>query len=169
MSRGWLDNEQEREGLQEREAQQQSDETPDSIQQHSFEQQIARLRDFVNTLLAEDHSFSKYAVAIDMLQSCHSELHRTHCHAPARTRAINAWFYTLEPDFLASLQDKRPIALVIFAYFAVLIHQTRHVWYMQGWGPHIMSGIYRHLHADYRTWLQWPAQEVGWAPPDSAD
>lgn len=142
LSRGWLDKEQEREGSKDLEAQQQTESTPDSVRLRNFDQQITKLRHFVSTLLAEDSTFSKYAIAIDMLQSCYSELHRTHGHAPARTRDINAWFYTREPDILASPQDKHPVALAIFAYLAVLIHQTRHVWYMQGWGSHIMSGIY---------------------------
>lgn len=134
-----------------------------------FDVQINKLRSFASTLFAEDSTFQKYTVAIDELQRCYSDTLSAYYNPTSLTRAVFSWFYRLEPGFVAALEAKRPFALIVYAHFTVMIHQARHVWYMEGWGPHIMGGIHRNLDAGYMDWLVWPCQAVGWVLPGNCD
>jgi hypothetical protein len=164
LSKGWL-------GSEEPDLKYMAEQTSNSIPNPTFLPgfglQINKLRSFASTLFAEDSAFEKYTVAIDELERCYSDTWPTYDHPTSLTRAVFAWFYRLEPGFTAALQDKRPFALVVYAHFTVIIHQARQAWYLENWGPHIMDGIYTHLHDDYKSWLVWPCQAIDWSPPDT--
>ncbi|KAK3703261.1 hypothetical protein LTR37_014601 [Vermiconidia calcicola] len=133
-------------------------------------QQLARLRRFAARMRAKDETYAKYTVAVESLENCFIDTFSTDPESsddtPA-TQLIFTWLYRIPSEFVVSLQDRRPLALVIFAYFDVLLYQLRHLWYMDGWCEHVMSGIYKHLHVDYRDWLEWPAAVLQWSPPAS--
>ncbi|KAK3717446.1 transcription factor [Vermiconidia calcicola] len=130
--------------------------------------QLARLRRFAARMRAEDETYAKYTVAVESLERCFIDTFSTDPDSsddiPA-TQHIFTWLYRIPSEFVVSLQDRRPLALVIFAYFDVLLYQLRDLWYMEGWCEHVMSGIYKHLHVDYRDWLEWPAAVLQWSPP----
>lgn len=73
------------------------------------------------------------------------------------------WLYVLQDEFIELLQQKRPHALIVVAYFTVLVHvmESNECWFLQGWTNHILSGIYQSVEEDYRAWLQWPMETVG--------
>ncbi len=44
----------------------------------------------------------------------------------------------------------------------VLLKELDSQWFMRSWVEHAMSGIYDFLPEDYRVWIHWPAEQVGW-------
>jgi hypothetical protein len=75
------------------------------------------------------------------------------------------WFYQITDEYLVFLRRQRPAALVIFAYYCVILKQLEWTWWIEGWSAHIMGGIYDLLDDHYRVWLRWPIEQLGWIPP----
>lgn len=106
-----------------------------------------------------------FSAAVDNLEMCF-----THAFADdgrqngvrPRNHLIMAWLYLVESEFLAAAQAKQPIALIIVAYYAALLHQLNHCWLMYDWGLHLMDGVSKHLPAEYKHWLDWPAAIMNW-------
>jgi hypothetical protein len=74
---------------------------------------------------------------------------------------IFGWLYTLPDLVLADAQQRRPTALVVFAYFAVLLKRLDAAWFIRGWPEHIINGIHSNLDEYHRGYVQWPAQQIG--------
>ncbi|KAF3385423.1 hypothetical protein F1880_002093 [Penicillium rolfsii] len=77
---------------------------------------------------------------------------------------IIGWLYRLPEDLVGLLQEKEPRALVILAYWAVMLKYMDDVWFMKGWSEHVLSGISGGLKPEYRPWIEWPLgriQQVG--------
>ncbi|KAJ0338073.1 hypothetical protein COL154_012764 [Colletotrichum chrysophilum] len=60
----------------------------------------------------------------------------------ANSQVVFAWLYHVSEDFVGRLQARQNLALVFFAYFAVLIKQIDGVWMIKGWPDHLIAGIY---------------------------
>ncbi|KAF4882315.1 putative oxidoreductase bli-4 [Colletotrichum fructicola] len=63
----------------------------------------------------------------------------------ANSQVVFAWLYHVSEDFVGRLQARQNLALVFFAYFAVLIKQIDGVWMIKGWPDHLIAGIYHTL------------------------
>jgi hypothetical protein len=72
------------------------------------------------------------------------------------------WFYQISDEYLIFLWRQRPAALVIFAYYCLILKQLEWTWWIEGWSAHIMGGIYDLLDDRHLVWLRWP---IGWIPP----
>lgn len=83
---------------------------------------------------------------------------------PALTSSVYYWLYCMEDDFLDLIVQRRPLALVVFAHFVVLLRVLSGCWWMQGWTTHLMQEIWGLLDEDYRLWICWPIEELGWRP-----
>lgn len=75
--------------------------------------------------------------------------------------SVYAWLYRLENDYTRYLQRKEQIALVVFAYFALLLKELEVYWFMEGWAEHIIIGVDQFLDEKHRRWLEWPKEQVG--------
>lgn len=75
---------------------------------------------------------------------------------------VFSWIYCLEDDFILCLQQHQPLALVILSYFVVMLHVSRHQWFIEDWPEHIMKGVCYHIPDDYKPWIRWPASQIGW-------
>ena len=80
---------------------------------------------------------------------------------------ILIWLLRVSDEFLSLLRQRRPPALVIFAYFCVVMRRLEWAWWMEGWSVHLVSAIYDSLDEVHRNWMQWPLEQIGWVPPDS--
>ncbi|GKZ34743.1 hypothetical protein AbraIFM66950_005099 [Aspergillus brasiliensis] len=72
---------------------------------------------------------------------------------------IYDWICCFE-DGLDSFQKKEPVALILLAYFLVLLKLHDGVWFARGWAEHIMEGIQGCLDEDDRRWIQWPMERI---------
>ena len=77
---------------------------------------------------------------------------------------VFVWLYRLSDEFVLCLQQRKPIALVILAHIVVLLNDLSSFWWIGGWIDHIMSEVYAALTEEYRTWMRWPIEEIGWLP-----
>ncbi|PYH90740.1 putative C6 transcription factor [Aspergillus ellipticus CBS 707.79] len=80
------------------------------------------------------------------------------------TSDVFVWLLRVPHDFLLLLKDYQPVAMVIVAYFCVLLHQLEWVWCMKGWSTHLVSQIHSQLGPKYRGWIRWPIEQIGILP-----
>lgn len=82
--------------------------------------------------------------------------------APNTSQQAFTWLYKVEDSFVECLQRREPVALVVLAYFCVLLNDMGSTWWVAGWVDHLMSEIHDSLHGEHKMWLRWPVQEIGW-------
>jgi hypothetical protein len=58
------------------------------------------------------------------------------------------------------LEQKEPLALIILAHWGMLLKYMRSVWFMEGWGEHMVSGVRSALPAILQRWIEWPEEKV---------
>ncbi|KAJ5471327.1 hypothetical protein N7530_008684 [Penicillium desertorum] len=80
------------------------------------------------------------------------------------TADIFVWLWTVSDQYYGYFQQRKPEAMVIFAYFCVVTKEMEWAWWMQGVSSDTISRIYYLLDEERRCWLQWPMQQVGWVP-----
>jgi hypothetical protein len=73
---------------------------------------------------------------------------------------VFGWLYMLPESVLQDLQRKQPLALVLFAFFTVLLKDMDVAWFIRGWPEHIMDGCWRNLDDFHRQFIMWPVQQL---------
>jgi len=86
--------------------------------------------------------------------------------ADAHSHVPFAWLYRESDEFINRLQGKAPLALAIFACFAVVLKKLETGWTVKGWSEHIMSGVWKFLRPESRDLVRWPIEQLGWEPPE---
>ncbi|KAK8169637.1 hypothetical protein IWX90DRAFT_185402 [Phyllosticta citrichinensis] len=128
------------------------------------EDHLADLRRFVEREMAEKPEDREiYVGALDELSKSYHIVHRlgpTDC----RMRPIFSWSCQVSNEYLTRLTNHESMSLVIFAHYAVLLHRLDHLWWVKGWGTHLITKIYALVESVYRQWLRWPVEEIGWVP-----
>lgn len=71
-----------------------------------------------------------------------------------------AWLYRLSDHFLDRLHRKVPLALAIFACWAVVLGELETSWITKGWPEHIVSAIWEFLGAEHKDLLSWPMSHM---------
>lgn len=102
-----------------------------------------------------------YLEAIDELAKSFAIVYDTQL---VESTDVLIWLYEISDEYLELLHQQRPEALVIFGYFCVVSKQLETAWWMEGFSIPLIRAIYSHLDEEHRCWLQWPIQQLGWAP-----
>ncbi|KAL0261777.1 transcription factor [Diplodia seriata] len=124
---------------------------------------IAELRRLCDsTLGTEDVKHSLYKAAVDGLSRCFSIMLDGKHHGDFN---IFVWALNIPQDFIPCIQEREPMALVIFAYFVALLNELSAWWVMDGWVNHLMTGIWDALSVGRRPCIRWPMEQTGWLPP----
>ncbi|KAL6402757.1 hypothetical protein AUP68_14093 [Ilyonectria robusta] len=79
---------------------------------------------------------------------------------PLHNKVVLIWLYLMEDDFIAFLQEKDAVALLLLAYYAPLIKTMKRSWFLHGWAEHIIRVSNMYITDDYAHFLQWPAEAV---------
>ncbi|KAH6975166.1 hypothetical protein BKA56DRAFT_733497 [Ilyonectria sp. MPI-CAGE-AT-0026] len=118
-----------------------------------------QLRDAIVT--SKDPDFALDLEALDVLWTCYEATWGGtdgNYQGDVNNQVIFTWMYYLKDGFVARLQSLRPLPLVIFAYFALLMKTTEDFWFFSGWPRHIIYGIDGELDEAHRAWLKWPLE-----------
>jgi hypothetical protein len=59
-------------------------------------------------------------------------------------------------QYINLLRERRPIALLIYAYWCTIMHQGPSRWFTQGWARRAAYASMSNLGADWDAWLEWP-------------
>ncbi|UZP32436.1 hypothetical protein NXS19_000252 [Fusarium pseudograminearum] len=74
----------------------------------------------------------------------------------SRYRMIFQWTMLASPDFTALLSARKPEALILLSYYALLLHHGRKLWQIRDTGMHLMGLITDHLPPEWHFWLEYP-------------
>ncbi|KAJ5633880.1 C6 transcription factor [Penicillium herquei] len=81
-----------------------------------------------------------------------------------QTADIFPWLLEVSDEYLDLLVQEAPVALIIFGYFCVALHQIEWMWWMEGLCGRLMSQLHAVVDEKYRDWLRWPQEQIGWSP-----
>ncbi|KAF2114334.1 hypothetical protein BDV96DRAFT_94922 [Lophiotrema nucula] len=77
-----------------------------------------------------------------------------------RYQMIFNWTMLAAPEFTVLLATKRPEALVVLAYYAVLLHHGRSMWQVGDAGPYILGLVSESLGSEWQSWLEYPRSMI---------
>jgi hypothetical protein len=75
-------------------------------------------------------------------------------------QAVSAFPVVLREDFVEAVRKHRPEALLVLAYYGVLLHRCRHNWLVGDSGAFLIHLIAGHLGSYWQEALRWPLQEL---------
>ena len=127
----------------------------------SFDDPLSsRSRDAPLYLSALDNLEPFFTVAYADVDAAATVAADAHSHVPF------AWLYRQSDEFINRLQGKAPLALAIFACFAVVLKKLETGWTVEGWPEQIMSGVWKFLRPESRDLVRCPIELLGWKPPE---
>jgi hypothetical protein len=124
---------------------------------------VEELRYLLKTRVTDERILSCYLDAVDDLAKTFA-LIEEEGHFSCQTADVFVWLLQISDDYLLLLRQRTPEALLIFSYFCVITRELEWAWWMQGLSIHLIRGIYYCLSEEYRCWLQWPMEQLGWSP-----
>ncbi|KAE8395979.1 hypothetical protein BDV23DRAFT_192918 [Aspergillus alliaceus] len=69
---------------------------------------------------------------------------------------VIGWIYRRPEPFVVLLEEKEPLALLILAYWSILLKYMTTSWLFIGWDEHVIKGIRSSLNEEFLEWIQWP-------------
>lgn len=79
---------------------------------------------------------------------------------PTSTHFIDGWVVQLPAAFKDMLVERRPIALIILAYWAVLTSINPRAWHLRGLAELLMARIETILGSEWSEFLRWPRDRI---------
>ncbi|PYI01887.1 C6 transcription factor [Aspergillus sclerotiicarbonarius CBS 121057] len=137
----------------------------DSPQATHYADHLAAFRELLSSLIpTTDPRAPSYQQSLDQLHfSLHAVLESQDPGVPLFP-LIFAWLYQLPDAVVHDLQCRQPPALILFAFFTLLLNKLTAVWFIRPWPRHIMYGIHYSLDPCYRPYIQWLIDQVGISP-----
>ena len=71
------------------------------------------------------------------------------------------WPLKQSERFFELVNYGNPRALIVMAFYCVILHRVENYWFMKGQGRHLLSNIEKRLGSAWRCWIQWPLHELG--------
>lgn len=73
---------------------------------------------------------------------------------------VMMWAYSLSKQFRDDLETYQPPALVLTAYWCVLLRLVDRCWFINGASEQLLEDIENKIHPEFRNWLVWPKRWV---------
>ncbi|KAH7222336.1 hypothetical protein BKA60DRAFT_566617 [Fusarium oxysporum] len=97
--------------------------------------------------------------ATDLLADCLLSVHQNYSFsAPAEVRAALLWPLRMPDGFLALIQQREPLAMVLLAYYCVLLRYAETTcWFIKGWATTLMTIIWgNNSGSSCESMIHWP-------------
>lgn len=119
------------------------------------------LRETIVNSGLDEATITIYNKAIDELRKCFAVIYST---TKPELGDVYRWLWHTPDVYFLLLQQKKPAALSILAYFAVLVHPFSNYWWMEGFSRHMVTTVYQSLDQNHKPWIRWAIEEVGGIP-----
>lgn len=119
--------------------------------------QLDTLRELIQTADIGLPSKKAYGETIEELERVYAS--QTEVKDPEAGESANmifAWLVLTPKEYVELLEQRRPEALIILAYYAVVLHQRRRFWAINDAGQFLIKGISAHLGKHWDQWLAMP-------------
>ncbi|TVY26260.1 Sterol uptake control protein [Lachnellula hyalina] len=79
---------------------------------------------------------------------------------PPSSRIVTTWPITISAQYTELLDERRPEALVVMAYFSILLHGRRSFWAVGDAGRYLLAAVDEYLGERWAEWLAVPKEMV---------
>ncbi|KAL4783596.1 hypothetical protein BJX76DRAFT_368339 [Aspergillus varians] len=124
---------------------------------------VARLKQFIMEDVSDPGEHGMYMDVVDLLGKSYAMVMRPEARM-ADTTVVLAWLFEVPDQFLDRLRRQSPPALIIYAYFCILVKKLDWMWWLEGLSEKFMAELFDALDEGYRDWLRWPSEAIGWTP-----
>jgi len=119
---------------------------------------LQSVRDLANRIAGEKTKLV-YTPAIDNLIRYTAILSTTDRDHDS-LRYLSSWPFELDPQFYNLVRSHDPIALIVLAYYAVMVTMRPDAWWMCEWPRLLMARIDELLGLEWEYLLRWPRQVI---------
>ncbi|KAF2470903.1 uncharacterized protein BDR25DRAFT_303505 [Lindgomyces ingoldianus] len=130
-----------------------ADQTEDDT---SITTEFSRLDDLVDNTDLSASSRDAYIQAVNLLQRLSSAAEGPQDSSLRCANLALRWAVMVPSDFVRLVDQRRPEALIVLAYYAVLIYEARDFWAFGDAGEFIIQTITISLGTYWAKWLAWP-------------
>ncbi|KAH8648635.1 hypothetical protein BX600DRAFT_442921 [Xylariales sp. PMI_506] len=81
-----------------------------------------------------------------------------------KVRGVFIWLLQIRDPYITLVSDGNNEALCVLAFFCVLLKRLNSIWWLEGWGVHLIQRLYSILDETHKLWIRWPMEEIGWVP-----
>ena len=81
-------------------------------------------------------------------------------HQDSSLASVGRWAIRLKPRYVDLVQEHAPLALVILAYYCVILHYQRHHWCIDHWSFRVSRAIRLVLDDQWRPLIRWPMVQI---------
>jgi hypothetical protein len=78
----------------------------------------------------------------------------------SRHHMINTWTMLLPPAYTSMLKRKHPVALILLAYYALLVNEAKELWQAQDAGVYVFNLISDDLGPEWDPWMRYPREKI---------
>ena len=73
---------------------------------------------------------------------------------------VFTWLIVVQESYVTQLRKKEPMALIILAHYAVLLHTSNGQWWLEDRGIHLVHSIHQLLPPEWLSAIDWPREAV---------
>ncbi|KAI0114753.1 hypothetical protein F4814DRAFT_439880 [Daldinia grandis] len=125
------------------------------------------LKELENTLksyVKDQQKLNELTHGIESLKRSFVFFYSSNFTEDQRVRAAFIWLFKVPENFIKLLKERDSEALCVLSFFCVLLRRLDYIWWIEGWGVHLIGRIYSVLDEGYRLLIRWPIEEIGWVP-----
>ncbi|OHW92849.1 upc2-like protein [Colletotrichum incanum] len=98
--------------------------------------------------------------AVEHLQLMFDIQRNTNLPPGRRHSTVQEWSIRVPKEYVNLLDQRRPEALVVLAYWGALLHHVRDCWAFANAGKTLVQSVATHLGSYWSNWLAWPQETV---------
>lgn len=127
------------------------------------------LSDVKSTWCADEHA-EVYNATSDIMMRCNAWMKQFDLMTDEAKSAFGynracsgpfIWLISAPEEYIVLQRQRQPPALIIFAYYGVLLHRLTDYWWAEGCGQCIVNAVDACLGPYWSSLLDWPKQAVG--------
>jgi Fungal specific transcription factor domain len=73
---------------------------------------------------------------------------------------VLSWPISVSEMYITLLRSREQMALVILAYYAVILYEIRDTWWAVGWGSKLVQEVHLLVDSEWRSLIAWPMDQI---------
>ncbi|VUC32480.1 unnamed protein product [Clonostachys rosea] len=98
--------------------------------------------------------------AVELLQGLFDDERRASSMKQGNLAPIQDWLVGVSNEFVSCIKQRRPEALVVLAFYGVMLHRAADYWFVGDLGKRLIHLINDQLGPAWEDWLAWPNEMV---------
>lgn len=136
---------------------------PQPNEPYNIPEECRRLTSLVKGADLGPASIKAYERAVDRLQWTFAAS-QAPVEQPTTIQWLMGWPAQLPDEYIGLLKERRPEALIILAYYGVLLHFYRRSWAVGDSGSTLIKAVREHTGYHWEEWMAWPNRTICESP-----